>query len=246
MMRKFALCLMVLAGAVLTLGACADSPTQSDQQRAPDLAAPAQDEQVAPQGCVIDGLCVLPPISGGWCDPYEELDWSCDDGGGECMTSVGDPTDPEGATTVQGCPGGGGGGDPGGGGTTPPPPGGDPGLICPTSDTGEQCGEESTICPQPFYGNTQPVLIPIAGRNHEFQFHSSETYPFTRLTGGRSPATYKIGLPTTSKDGWWIAEAGNITVWCRGAWIRSNLWLETMTVLDSDLHMVMGPGHPDF
>jgi hypothetical protein len=241
-MRKSVLRLALLVGTMLSLGACADSPTQSDQQRrAPDLAAPAQDELVAPQGCVIDGLCLLPPISGGWCDPYEELDWSCDDdGGGDCMTSVGTPTDPEGATTVQSCPGGG--GDPGGGGTTPPPPGDDP--ICP--DTGEECGEESTICPQPFYGNTQPALITVAGRNHEFQFHSSETYPFTRLTGGRSPATYKIGLPTTSKDAWWIAEAGNITVWCRGAWITRTLWVGTMTVLDSDLHMVMGPGHPDF
>jgi hypothetical protein len=110
-MRKSVLRLALLVGTMLSLGACADSPTQSDQQRrAPDLAAPAQDELVAPQGCVIDGLCLLPPISGGWCDPYEELDWSCDDdGGGDCMTSVGTPTDPEGATTVQSCPGGGGG-----------------------------------------------------------------------------------------------------------------------------------------
>ncbi len=49
-MRKLVLRLVVFAGVALTLGACADIPTQSDQQRAPDLAAPAQDEQVAPQG----------------------------------------------------------------------------------------------------------------------------------------------------------------------------------------------------
>lgn len=258
-MRNLVLRLAAIAGVVLALGACADSPTQPGEQRAPDLAAPVQDEQVAPQGCVLDGLCVLPPISGGWCEPWMELDWSCDDGG-DCMTSVGDPTVPEWASTVQGCPGTGGGG--GGGGGTPPPPGcaPPPGAMYPTSNTGEcatppdsveceECNppeEESNICPQPFLGNTQPALITVAGRNHEFRFHSSPAYPFRRLTGGRSPATYEIGLPTSSTDTWWIAERGTITVWCRGAWITRRLWVGTMTVLDSDLHMVMGPGHPDF
>jgi hypothetical protein len=245
-MRKFLLCLAVHVGMALTLGACADSPTQSDQQRAPDLAASAQDQQVAPQGCVTDGLCVLPPISGGYCEPWMELDWDCDDDGGACEESIGDPTDPEWATTVQGCPGGG--GDDGGGGWAGGGGGDDPVSPCIESytqpcDPGE---EESFICPQPFYGNVQPALITVAGRNHEFQFHSSEAYPFTRLTGGASPATYRIGLPTTSKDAWWMAESGTITVWCRGAWITRTLWVGTLTVLDSDLHMVMGPGHPDF
>jgi hypothetical protein len=92
----------------------------------------------------------------------------------------------------------------------------------------------------------QPALITVAGRNHEFSFTSTLTYPFTRLTGGRSPATYEIGLPTASRDAWWIAQAGTITVWCRGAWITRKTWLGTLTVVDSDLHMVMGPGHPDF
>ena len=68
-MRRLVLRLAVLAGAVLTLGACADSPTQSDQQRAPDLATPAQDGLVAPQGCVIDA-CSRPfaavTASRGW------------------------------------------------------------------------------------------------------------------------------------------------------------------------------------
>jgi hypothetical protein len=244
-MRNRVIRLAVIMGAVLTTGACADSPTQSEHQRSSGIAVPVGDEQVAPQGCVVGGLCTLPPISGGWCDPYEELDWSCDDGGGECMTSVEDPTDPEEAMTVQSCPSPGGGS--GGGVTTPPPSGGDPGTICPSSDTGT-CSpeEESTICPQPFIGNVQPALITVAGRNHEFQFHSSLTYPFKRLTAGRSPATYEIGMPTSSRDTWWIAERGTITVWCRGAWISRTHWLGTLTVVDSDLHMVMGPGHPDF
>jgi hypothetical protein len=242
-MRSFILQLGVLAG-VLTLVACADGPTQSDQQRGVDVAAPAQEEQVAPQGCVIGGVCLLPPISGGACEPWMELDWDCDEGGGECLSSAG-PTAPTDAT-VQSCPGGGdsGGGLGGGGGGDGD---GDPGTCIEAVTTPcEPDGEESTICPQPFIGNTQPALITVAGRNHEFQFHSSLTYPFKRLTGGRSPATYEIGLPTASEDAWWIAERGTITVWCRGAWITRSHWLGTMTVLDSDLHMVMGPGHPDF
>lgn len=235
---------LAFLGAVLTLGACADSPTQADRRSAPDLAAPAQDARLAPQGCVLDGLCSLPPIVvDGGCDPWMELDWSCDNGG-ECMTAAGDPTDPDSTITIQGCPGGGGGGS--GGGYTPPP-GSEPNP--PAEGECEDCNppeEESTICPQPFLGNTQPALITVAGRNHEFQFRSTVTYPFKRLTGGRSPATYEIGLPTSSKDTWWIAERGTITVWCRGAWLTRTHWLGTMTVLESDLHMVMGPGHPDF
>ena len=248
-MRKFVLRLALLAGTALTLGACADSPTQPDQQRAPDLAAPAQDEQVAPQGCVIDGLCVLPPISGGWCDPYEELDWSCDDGGGECMTSVGDPTDPEAATTVQGCPGdggGGGGGDLGGG--TPPPPGGDPGTEEPDECEGECPSEEySDICPQPILGKVATALVPIAGMNHEFKFEG----PFWRVNPlvGRSPAWYRIPRPTLSKDDWWMAESGNIQLVCWGRYqiiLGTRTWVGTMYVQSTDLHVVMGPGHPDF
>lgn len=259
-MRKFALRLAIFAGAVLTLGACADSPTQSDQQRAPDLAAPAQDEQVALQGCVIDGLCVLPPISGGWCDPYEELDFSCDDD--NCMTSVGEPTDPDGATTVQGCPGdGGGGGDAGGGGTTPPPPGCDPGTISPTSDTGEGCatepvceldcpedGEEEVntdICPQPIRGKVATALVNVAGRNHEFKFEGV----FRRVNPavGRSPAWYTIDRPALSKDGWWMAESGNLLLVCWGRWtLRNSLWVGTIYVQDTESHLVMAPEHPDF
>lgn len=139
-----------LAGVLLALGGCADNPMLSDHPT-PDLASGAAvaDAQVTPQGCVVGGVCLLPPISGGWCEPWMELDWDCSDGGGTCMTSVGEPTDPEEAITVQGCPGGDGGGGgrgpggdggPGSGGTTPP--GGDPGTICPMATTGSCPGED--------------------------------------------------------------------------------------------------------
>jgi hypothetical protein len=221
-MRNLIFRIAAIAGVVLTLGACADSPTQSTQS-APDRAPGTSVQQTQVQGCVSDGVCVLDPIVVDPCDPYEALDW-CEDDGGTCMTSVFQSTDP----TVQSCPGDG--GTPGGGGTPPAP--GDPGTVCPTTDTG--------LCPR------APALITVAGRNHEFQFHGSPSYPLRRLTGGRSPATYQIGLPTTSKDAWWIAESGTITVYCRGAWITRRLWVGTLTLVDSDLHMVIGPGHPDF
>lgn len=252
-MRSLVLRLAVLAGAVLTLGACADSPTQSDQQRAPELAAPAHDDQVAPQGCVIDGLCVLPPITVDGCNPYEQLDWLCEDDGGECMTSVGGPTDPE-WTTVQGCPGTGGDGGGPGGGTTPPPPSddpGDPGTVCPTSDTGECTPEEeeeySDICPQPILGKVATALVNVAGRNHEFKFEG----PFWRVNPlvGRSPAWYKIPRPTLSRDDWWMAESGTIQLVCWGRYVivlGTRTWVGTMYVQSTDLHVVMAPGHPDF
>lgn len=189
-MRNLVLRLAVLATMVLTLGACADSPTQSD--RAPDLTVPAQGElEVTPQGCVSDGLCVLPPISGGWCEPWMELDWDCDEGGGECEESIGEPADPEAAVGVHSCPGGGDGDN--WGGYTPPPGGtgpGDPGTICIQSYT-EPCTPEeeeySDICPQPILGKVATALVPIAGRNHEFglrrgiEFHVRR---LARMTGG--------------------------------------------------------------
>lgn len=133
MVRKLAL-LAGFAGALLTLAACADSPTLPDQrERIEELASGrgrVLDQQ--PQGCVIEGYCVLPPISGGGstCDPHLELDWSCD-GDGDCLTSAGNPADPEGVLVVQGCPRTGGGG---GGGSYPSPPD-DPDPICPTVAT---------------------------------------------------------------------------------------------------------------
>lgn len=218
-MRNLTLRLVFLA-AVLTPGACADNPTQSDQR------VPAHDARRAldpPSVQCTDGttICLDPVIvigypggdDGGWSGGGGDDGGGSDPGGHDCMASDGEPT-------LQGCTGGGG-----------------------ETDPDE---DESTICPQPFLGNVQPALITVAGRSHEFQFHSSATYPFVRLTGGRSPATYRIGLPTTSRDAWWIAESGTIRVWCRGAWVSRTLWVGTLTLVDSDLHMVMGPGHPDF
>jgi hypothetical protein len=211
--------LIVALGAAVIVAGCGD-----------DVAGPAAgprgpilEEGLA--GCPDDAICLEPIVvigdpggdGGSWSGGGGDDGGTSDPGGRQCMSSV--DVDEQ---ALQGCTSGGG---------EPPDPGDE---------------DESTICPQPFLGNVQPALITVAGRNHEFQFHSSLTYPFRRLTGGRSPATYEIGLPTTSKDAWWIAERGTITVWCRGAWITRTHWVGTLTVVDSDLHMVMGPGHPDF
>jgi hypothetical protein len=157
-MRTLMSHLTIVAGVMLTLGACADSPTLTDQQRSPDLTAPALAEV---QGCVSDGYCILPPISGGGCDPYEEADWSCDDD--DCMSSVSYPIDP----SIQTCSGGGGrggddgdggggGGGDGGGGTAPPdcpdfdPDCGNPDAgdgICTADENGTVCeGEDRPEC----------------------------------------------------------------------------------------------------
>lgn len=122
-MRKFVSRLVTVAGVLLTLGACTDNPTLSDRPTpdpAPQAAA-VLDAQVTPQGCVVSGICLLPPISGGGCEPWMELDWDC--GGGTCMTSQ-PGADHPGYVGITGCPGGdpgGGSGDgPGGGGWLPP------------------------------------------------------------------------------------------------------------------------------
>lgn len=187
------------------------------------------------------------------CNPYEQLDWLCEDDGGECMTSVGDPIDPE-WTTVQGCPGiGGGGGDPGGGGTLPPPPGDDPGdpdTICATPDTGECPPEEeeyTDICPQPIRGKVATAMVNIAGRSHEFKFEGT----FWRVNSmvGRSPAWYKMDRPALSKDSWWMAEGGQLLLVCWGRYVTvmgTRVWGGTVYVQDTEIHVVMGPGHPDF
>lgn len=224
----------LLAGVLFILGGCSDSPTLHDSAGAPARAMLNQQGQ----GCVTDGLCILPPliVDPGECDPWMSLDWC----GGDCMTSD---------HGMLGCPPGGGGGDPGDGGAPPSPPPTDPGAICPTADDGSCIppDEESIICPYPWLGRTQPTLITVAGRNHEFQFSSTATYPMRLKSAARSPAIYEIGFPTTSTDAWWIAEAGTVTVYCRGVYVsRSRTWVGTVTVLDSDLHMVMGLGHPDF
>jgi hypothetical protein len=241
-MRTLALRLLALAGVVLTFEACADSPTS------PPAADPTDEAPFADCYWRSDGTAVCDSESPDWeCDPWEALDW-CDDGGGECMTSVGDPTDPEEAVTVQGCPGGGGGS--GGGGYTPPPGGDDPGTMQPDSTACEQdCpGEEiedSDICPEPLGGRTLTYLATIGGRSHEFKFRG--TMHRVNPLVGRSPAWYRISGPHVSSDSWWIAESGDIQLVCWGRWhLRNSVWLGTVVVQADDLHVVMGPGHPDF
>lgn len=245
-MRNLVLRLAVFAGLAFTLGACADVPTTPP-------AVPADGAPLADCYWREDGTAVCSPQSPDWeCDPWEELDW-CDDGGDECMTSVGEPTDPEGATTVQGCPGGG--GDPGGGpgGGTTPPGDDDPGTTPPDSTTypceldcpTEEETEDNDICPQPVSGRTLTYLATIAGRTHEFKFRG--TMRRVNPAQGRSPAWYKISGPHVSSDSWWIAESGNILIVCWGRWhFRNTVWLGTIAVQADDLHFVMGPGHPDF
>lgn len=235
--------LALLTGVLLTLSGCTDTPTQPDHPSARDVApaGPVLDDQV--QGCVLEGLCILEPISPAPCDPWTSLDW-CE---GDCMTSVFQPLDQR----VQTCPGGGGDGGPGDGGTPPPPPT-DPGAICPTADDGscipEDASEEySDICPQPILGKVATALVTIAGRNHEFKFEG----PFWRVNPlrGRSPAWYEIRTPAASKDAWWIAESGNLQLVCWGRYqiiLQTRTWVGTVYVQSSDLHVVMGPGHPDF
>jgi hypothetical protein len=203
-----------------------------------------------------DGSYLCPPITN---DPVYPSD--------PCMESTGS-ADLE--STTQSCPPSGGddgstapppddgstGGDDPIGGGTPPPSGDDgteqPGVECPDSKCTPVCEvdceettEDSDICPQPLGGRTLITLVNVAGRNHEFQF-SGEMNRVNPLVG-RSPAWYRISGPTASKDTWWIAESGNIQLVCWGRWhLRNSVWLGTVVVQATDLHMVMGPGHPDF
>lgn len=119
--------------ALMLIAACADAPTapQLTGGEAMAGAMSSYDSQTV-QGCVIEGTCYLPPISGGGstCDPYLELDWNCDEGGGDCMTSLpGSETDAA-YVGLAGCypeptkPGGG---------LEPPPTA--PGDTCKTGDT---------------------------------------------------------------------------------------------------------------
>jgi hypothetical protein len=166
---------------VLVSAACADHPTTP-------AAIPATDPL---SDCYWrdDGTAVCSSKSPDWsCDPWESLDW-CEDDGGGCMTSAGNPTDPEEAVTVQGCRGLGGGG---GGGYTPPPGGDDPGTTPPDSTACEQdCPaeeetEDSDICPEPLGGRTLTYLATVAGRSHEFKF--TGTMRRVNPLVGRSPA----------------------------------------------------------
>jgi hypothetical protein len=106
------------------------------------------------------------------------------------------------------------------------------------------CGPLSRRCPR-ILGKVVTAAIAVAGRLHTFKFEG----PFVRSAATSVPGTYAIG-PTVSEDAWWIAESGTITVDCLGFYlpVRSGLrvWVGHATYRTGDLHMVMGPGNPDF
>ncbi|HEX2209478.1 MAG TPA: hypothetical protein VHG93_17500 [Longimicrobium sp.] len=205
-------------GTVLTLGACADNPTHPDPQRH----GPLVDENSVQ--CTYGTVCLEPIIvigdpsggGGGWSGGGGDDGGDSDPGGHDCITSSG------GEPILQGCTGG----------------GSEP-------DPGEE--EYSDICPQPIMGKVATALVTIAGRNHEFKFEGT----FWRVNPlvGRSPAWYKMDRPTLSKDSWWMAESGNLLLVCWGRYVTvmgTRVWGGTMYVQDTELHVVMGPGHPDF
>lgn len=194
----------------------------------------ARAELIMTQGCVWDGMCVLDPIVVIAPPPDEDED---DDGGDS---------------------GGGGGGGAGGG------QGGDgtcaesyPQLVVEDPDCGspeyptEEEEADARSCPQRLVGKVITALIPVAGRNHEFSFEGAVGRPMVRTGAARSPATFEISGPTVSRDAWWIAERGTVKVNCTGGYSPSafgyRLWIGVASYAgDSDLHMVMGPGHPEF
>lgn len=145
--------------------------------------------------------------------------------------------------------------EPSDGGGTPEPDGHAPGGSTGSGTGGTPAGEEPTpeeeadaaTCPSILSGKVITALITVAGRTHEFRFDG----PMQRVGRGSKPATYQISGPKTSEDSWWIAESGTITVTCWGFFTPqyqgARLWIGTANYAgQSDLHMVMGPGHPDF
>lgn len=130
--------LCALLAVLLVLGACTDTPTEPGGRPVASISNELE-------GCVVGGICLLPPISGGgggdgWCDPRMG---DCGDGGwGTCITTAPGTPDP-GMVYTSSCPGGGGsgpGGDGGGGsggdGSTAPPPASEP-PAADTCNTGE-------------------------------------------------------------------------------------------------------------
>jgi hypothetical protein len=112
-------------------------------------------------------------------------------------------------------------------------------------NTEESCGPLSRRCPK-ILGKVVTAGITVAGRLHTFKFEG----PFTRIGLRSVPGTYPI-KPTVSEDGWWIVESGTITVDCWGFYIpipgrNANLFIGQASYRTGDLHMVMGPSHPDF
>lgn len=194
---------------------------------------------VTTQGCVTDGVCALDPIV--------------------VVAPPADPGDGDSGESGGGSGGGDGDGGGGGGGTGGSDPCAysytqlvpdDPNCQNPEYPTPEE-EADALSCPQELVGKVITALIPVAGRNHEFSFTGSLGRGMTRVGAARSPATYEIAGPTASRDAWWIAERGTVKVNCNGYYSPSafgyKLWIGRASYAgSSDLHMVMGPGHPAF
>lgn len=124
-MRRLVLRLVSAAAVLLTLAACADSPTSPDREQAPEGAsrttavADTGDHQ-APSCCETVIVIVPGPDDPPECDPWTSLTWCTS--GGDCMTSTPSASTDDDATKAgsTGCPGGG--GTPIGGSPVPPPP----------------------------------------------------------------------------------------------------------------------------
>jgi hypothetical protein len=106
-------------------------------------------------------------------------------------------------------------------------------------------------CPANLVGKVITALIAVAGRNHEFRFDGKIGAPMRRIGRAQSPANYRIAHPTVSEHSWWVAESGTVLVRCTGVHtpptMEYSIWLGVASYAGrSDLHMVMGPGHPEF
>lgn len=103
-------------------------------------------------------------------------------------------------------------------------------------------------CPKELWGKYITAGITVGTTLHTFHFDGV----MTRIsTSRRSPARYTIAHPTTSTDAWWIAESGWIGTRCIGVFIpvedHEDRWVgKAWYAGENDLHMVMGPGHPNF
>lgn len=157
--------LQLVAVVCLLLGAggCTDAVTLpgGGEGRAPDLAAitPLDDGQLAYVCC--DPVIVIVPR----CDPYMELDWCKDDGGG-CISSRPGTGDPEADAGLAGCgeSGGSGGSTLPGGGGSPAAPNPCPDYGCPPPD--EPCDPRyDAKCNRPFT-SADSATLRLAIRRH--------------------------------------------------------------------------------
>ena len=243
---------------LLILGACSDVTTPGPLLDGSG-AGGVQSGECTKQA---NGSYLCPPVTNDPvypADPCTELIESTGGGDIESTTQSCPPSGDDGGGSPAPPPDDGTPDEPIDGGGTPPPSGDpgteQPGIECPDSECTPVCeldcppedeeGVDTDICPQPIRGRTVTTLINVAGRNHEFQFTGVMRRVNPAL--GRSPAWYNISGPTVSEDNWWMAERGTIRLVCWGRWrFRNSLWVGQIFVQDTDLHMVMSAGHPDF